>query len=162
GMVYLALTWVVRLFEPAAFEPLHERPLLLYSVAALLLGAQMMSIGFLAELITAYQSRDEDSYSISEQTGRGPWTGLRAPRPAVPSAVALLAAADPIQGAALAEAGYHVRVNSDNGIIFRDGWQSLDKVLNPVTQEYVSSKPPLLSTLVAGLYWLLKHLFGWS
>ena len=35
-------------------------------------------------------------------------------------------------------------------------------MLNPVTQEYVSSKPPLLSTLVAGLYWLLKHLFGWS
>jgi hypothetical protein len=29
----------------------------------------MMSIGFLAELITAYQGRDEDSYSIAEQTG---------------------------------------------------------------------------------------------
>ncbi len=28
----------------------------------------MMSIGFLAELITAYQGRDEDSYSIAEQT----------------------------------------------------------------------------------------------
>jgi glycosyltransferase involved in cell wall biosynthesis len=71
GMVYLALTWVWRLFDPTMFEPLHDRPLLLYSVAALLLGAQMMSIGFLAELITAYQSRDEDSYSIAEQTGSG-------------------------------------------------------------------------------------------
>ena len=50
------------------FLPLHQRPLLTYSVAALLLGAQMMSIGFLAELITAYQSRDEDSYSIAERT----------------------------------------------------------------------------------------------
>ena len=38
-------------------------------IAALLLGAQLMSIGFLAELITAYQGRDEDSYSIAEQTG---------------------------------------------------------------------------------------------
>ena len=46
----------------------HERPLLIYSVAALLLGAHMMSIGFLDELITAYQSRDEDSYSIAEST----------------------------------------------------------------------------------------------
>jgi hypothetical protein len=27
-----------------------------------------MSIGFLAELITAYQSRDEDFYSIAEIT----------------------------------------------------------------------------------------------
>jgi hypothetical protein len=71
GMVYLALTWVWRLFDPTMFEPLHDRPLLLYSVAAMLLGAQMMSIGFLAELITAYQSRDEDSYSIAEQTGSG-------------------------------------------------------------------------------------------
>jgi hypothetical protein len=34
----------------------------------LLLGAQMMSIGFLAELIIAYQSRDADSYSIAEKT----------------------------------------------------------------------------------------------
>jgi hypothetical protein len=32
----------------------------------------MMSIGFLAELITAYQGRDEDSYSIAEQTPRIP------------------------------------------------------------------------------------------
>jgi hypothetical protein len=28
----------------------------------------MMSIGFLAELITAYKGRDEDSYSIAERT----------------------------------------------------------------------------------------------
>ena len=41
-------------------------------MAALLLGAQMMSIGFLAELITAYQGRDEDSYSIAEQTKHDP------------------------------------------------------------------------------------------
>jgi glycosyltransferase involved in cell wall biosynthesis len=68
GMAYLAYTWLVRLWDENAFPPLHGRPLLTYSVAALLLGAQMMSIGFLAELITAYQGRDEDSYSIAEQT----------------------------------------------------------------------------------------------
>jgi dolichol-phosphate mannosyltransferase len=68
GMAYLGFTWMVRLWDETAYPPLHGRPLLTYSVAALLLGAQMMSIGFLAELITAYQGRDEDSYSIAEQT----------------------------------------------------------------------------------------------
>jgi glycosyltransferase involved in cell wall biosynthesis len=69
GMAYLAFTWIVRLFDQSFFtEPLHERPLLLYSVAALLLGAQMMSIGFLAEWITAHHGRDEDGYSIAETT----------------------------------------------------------------------------------------------
>jgi dolichol-phosphate mannosyltransferase len=68
GMIFLGITWLIRLWDPDMFPPLHERALLIYSVAALLLGAQMMSIGFLAELITAYQGRDEDSYSIAEQT----------------------------------------------------------------------------------------------
>jgi dolichol-phosphate mannosyltransferase len=68
GLIYLGITWLINAWAPGHFLPLHERPLLIYSVAALLLGAQMMSIGFLAELITAYQSRDEDSYSIAERT----------------------------------------------------------------------------------------------
>ena len=68
GLRYLAVTWVMNWWSPSAFLPLHQRPLLIYAVAALLLGAQMMSIGFLAELITAYQGRDEDSYSIAERT----------------------------------------------------------------------------------------------
>ena len=72
-MIYLAFVWVWRLFDTTTFPtPLHDRPLLIYSVAALLLGAQMMSIGFLAELITAYQGRDEDSFSVAEQTDRRP------------------------------------------------------------------------------------------
>jgi dolichol-phosphate mannosyltransferase len=68
GLVYLAVTWIIRLWHPDWFPPLHQRPALIYALAALLLGAQMMSIGFLAELIIAYQGRDEDSYSIAEQT----------------------------------------------------------------------------------------------
>jgi dolichol-phosphate mannosyltransferase len=69
GLLVLAYTWVVNRFSPGYYEPVHERALTFYAVAALLLGAQMMSIGFLAELITAYQSRDEESYSIAETTG---------------------------------------------------------------------------------------------
>ena len=50
----------------------------------------------------------------------------------------------------------------DTGIIFEDGYQSLDKVMIPETGEFYSSKPPLLTTLIAGEYWLLKKCFGWS
>jgi glycosyltransferase involved in cell wall biosynthesis len=68
GMAWLALTWLVRLFEPDWFNPLHQRPALIYSAAATLLGAQMMSMGFLAELITAYMGKDQESYSVKEKT----------------------------------------------------------------------------------------------
>ncbi|HKB42693.1 MAG TPA: hypothetical protein VKD72_40060, partial [Gemmataceae bacterium] len=50
----------------------------------------------------------------------------------------------------------------DEGIVFEDGWQTVDKVMNPETHDFYSSKPPLLPTLMAGEYWLLKHAFGWS
>jgi hypothetical protein len=50
----------------------------------------------------------------------------------------------------------------DVGIIFEPGWESVDKVLHPERQLFYSSKPPLLPTVVAGEYWLLKNLFGWS
>ena len=40
GMIYLGITWIINFFYPGSFQPLHERPLLTYSVAALLLGAK--------------------------------------------------------------------------------------------------------------------------
>ncbi|MFO0937579.1 MAG: hypothetical protein U0798_13795 [Gemmataceae bacterium] len=50
----------------------------------------------------------------------------------------------------------------DTGIIFLSDYLSVDKVMNPETGEFFSSKPPLMPTLIAGEYWLLKKLFGWS
>jgi hypothetical protein len=50
---------------------LHERPALLYSVAMLLLGAQFISMGFLAELFTAYYGRANVPYSIKDRTRTG-------------------------------------------------------------------------------------------
>jgi hypothetical protein len=50
----------------------------------------------------------------------------------------------------------------DEGIVFEDGWQTVDKVLNPDTLDFYSSKPPLLTTMVAGEYWVLKQAFGWT
>jgi hypothetical protein len=50
----------------------------------------------------------------------------------------------------------------DRGIVFEDGWKSIDKVMNPDTHDFYSSKPPLLPTLVAGEYWLVNRTLGWS
>lgn len=69
GMIYLAGTWVYRLWSPESFLPISQRPLLGYSMVAVLFGAQMMSIAFLAALITARDSRVEESYSVVETIG---------------------------------------------------------------------------------------------
>jgi hypothetical protein len=65
--------------------------------------------------------------------------------------------------------GYHDEslVSPDNlegirGIASEDGWKTIDKVLHPERQVFLSSKPPLLTVLMAGQYWLLKHTLGWS
>jgi dolichol-phosphate mannosyltransferase len=74
GMMYLAVMWIfTRLFLPVE-DHLHisQTAMLFYSLGALLLGGQLISLGFLAELITAYSRRDADAYSILEQTGDAP------------------------------------------------------------------------------------------
>ena len=51
----------------------------------------------------------------------------------------------------------------DVGIIERGkGYESLDIVMNPGTNEFYSSKPPLMATMLAGEYWLFKRVFGWD
>ena len=70
GLLYLAVYWIrIQWWPDPNLPQLHERPALIYSVGLLLLGGQLMSIGFLAELIIAYQGRDAKTYSISERTG---------------------------------------------------------------------------------------------
>jgi dolichol-phosphate mannosyltransferase len=72
GLTYLAIYWVVGQLQPDwNLLPLHQRPAVIYSVGLLLLGGQLMSIGFLGELIIAYQGRDLQPYSIAEKTD---WT----------------------------------------------------------------------------------------
>jgi glycosyltransferase involved in cell wall biosynthesis len=72
ALLWLTVTWFLTYFGIAEFPPLHQRPLLIYAVAATLLGAQMMSIGFLAELMTAYMGKDHESYSVKERTSGPP------------------------------------------------------------------------------------------
>ncbi len=50
----------------------------------------------------------------------------------------------------------------DTGIVSEDDYRSIDKVMNPETGEFYSSKPPVFATLLAGEYWILKKTLGWS
>ena len=69
GLVYLALYWMVAQLSPdLGLLPLHQRPAMIYSMGLLLLGGQLMSIGFLGELILAYHKHDIQTYSIAERT----------------------------------------------------------------------------------------------
>jgi dolichol-phosphate mannosyltransferase len=69
GMVYLGLYWVLRVtIGDASWIPLHQRPAVIYSAALLLLGSQLISIGFIAELITANSRRNVVPYSVSQRT----------------------------------------------------------------------------------------------
>ena len=51
---------------------------------------------------------------------------------------------------------------SDTGIVTESAYKSTDVVLNPDTQEFYSSKPPLMATIAAGEYWVLHRVFGWD
>ncbi|MBY0459954.1 MAG: hypothetical protein K2V38_21770, partial [Gemmataceae bacterium] len=51
---------------------------------------------------------------------------------------------------------------ADEGIVAEPAYKSLDIVMNPETKEFYSSKPPLMATLVAGEYWVLRAAFGWD
>jgi hypothetical protein len=111
-----------------------------------------------------FSSNDRSRWAaVRALVEEGTWViGRRDKQVVIGSVPAALAARDPLQLAVLLDAGYDRRVKSDRGIIFEDGWQSVDKMLNPATLEYYSTKPPLLTFLVAGEYALLKKLFGWS
>jgi glycosyltransferase involved in cell wall biosynthesis len=69
GLISLAFTWVMMHVIPVwKPEPIGNRPLLAYSIALTILGAQAISLGLLAELIVYYTGRDSQTYSIAEET----------------------------------------------------------------------------------------------
>lgn len=71
GLLYLAVSWVMMNLLPLGLTPtpIHDRPLLTYSLAGLLLGGQLFSAGLIAELVVAYTLKDQDSYSIQAKCG---------------------------------------------------------------------------------------------
>ena len=68
ALLWLAGEWAISRLP--GWEPvhLHQRPAVIYATGLLLLGGQLMSIGFLAELFIAYQAPEARHYSISERT----------------------------------------------------------------------------------------------
>ena len=69
GLGFLAVTWIVITSQggtPDIGE--NHAPMLAYSVAALLLGGQVLSLGLLAELVVANGNRREDGFSVAERT----------------------------------------------------------------------------------------------
>lgn len=84
-----------------------------------------------------------------------------------PSAASFLAATNPLEAVTLWYAGRDRRIASTRAVWQQEGpfdpaFDTVDKVLDPATQKFYSSKPPLLATLVAGIYWLLQQLTGWT
>lgn len=67
-MFYLALYWVVSRMPGSTPIHLHETAALYYSMVLVILGAQFLAIGLVAELIVAIVARDRVPYSISETT----------------------------------------------------------------------------------------------
>jgi glycosyltransferase involved in cell wall biosynthesis len=69
GLGYLGVYWIVMM--GSGVDPhIGSRPLLAYSIAATLLGAQAISLGLLAELLVSYAGRESDTYSVAERTTR--------------------------------------------------------------------------------------------
>jgi dolichol-phosphate mannosyltransferase len=71
GVLTLTVMWFTSRLdgEVANDVHLHERALFYYSMGAVLLGAQFLSVGLLAELFTAFAGEDVLPYSIKSQIG---------------------------------------------------------------------------------------------
>lgn len=123
-----------------------------------------------------------DANSMFGSNDRARWATVRAlvhdhtyvigKRDPALSAVALFGATDPLGAVVLYQVGSDFRTDVSNplshsGIIFKagakeHGWATIDRIMNPDTLEFLSSKPPLLSTIVAAIYWIIFHVFGLS
>lgn len=76
GLVALTVVWSLLRLDgnPENDIHLHQRALFYYSIVAVLLGGQLISIGILAEMITAFLGRERATYSVSgriEPAGHG-------------------------------------------------------------------------------------------
>jgi len=70
GVAVLSVWWLVSRFDAVAENDLHlhQRAIFYYSMGALLLGGQFLSVGLLAEMMTAFYGRESEQYSIRECT----------------------------------------------------------------------------------------------
>lgn len=67
---YLGVSWLTQFSAPESYKPLTERPLLFYALGALVVGAQMATLGIISGLLPAATSaRPEAHYSVRERIG---------------------------------------------------------------------------------------------
>ncbi len=69
GMLFMAIYWVLRMNFYPDWTPLHQRPVVIYSVAALLVGTQLLTMGFLAELLVARDQKRSRRYAVRSVVG---------------------------------------------------------------------------------------------
>ncbi len=68
-LLALAMEWTLSRIVPGIEDVhLNHRPAVIYALALLLLGGQMLSMGVLAELFVAYHGEQAQNYSISART----------------------------------------------------------------------------------------------
>ena len=67
GVVWMTIYWALRMTMFGDWEPVHRRPILLFSLGGLILGVQLLCMGFLAELIVAKNTESSIPYSITER-----------------------------------------------------------------------------------------------
>ncbi len=70
-MCWMAFHWILARIPCLGLAEYHlgGRPAVVYSAALLLLGAQFLSVGVVAELVVSYQNRKGREYSIKERIG---------------------------------------------------------------------------------------------
>jgi dolichol-phosphate mannosyltransferase len=68
GLLTLSVMWVVSRLSDMPDVHLHEKAIFYFCILGLLFGAQLVSIGFIAELITARDRQTEKAYSIAADT----------------------------------------------------------------------------------------------
>ena len=68
GLSYLSSLWILMRAGAVPLEAIGNRPLLAYSIAAILLGGQALSLGLLAELLVAYTEKPGNDFSVRERT----------------------------------------------------------------------------------------------
>ena len=70
-LLYLAALWCATRIGCFGLEPAHlsGRPAVIYSAALMLLGGQLLSTGFIAELLLSYQKNKTTDYSVKETIG---------------------------------------------------------------------------------------------
>lgn len=71
GIIYLTAMWVISRLNATAIDDvhLHEKAIFYYCIIALLLGAQFLLAGLLAELIVSQTQGSSTPYSIAKRVG---------------------------------------------------------------------------------------------